>query len=723
MKAKLLAQAAAYDAVAAAAQKAGKSTSKMSEWQKQGLMYQTTDFVTQVASGQNVMIAALQQGGQLKDQMGGILPMFRMLGGLLLTVEAAFVAVGAAAVLVGVAMYKGRQEVEDFNKQILLTGDYSKVTIDDFYKMSYALSNTTKATISGAKDIFNSMIQSGQFTYQTFDSVSRVIEKFAELSNLTSKQAADKLIPSLDGTASSALQLTKQYDFLTLAQYKHIELLNRQGKTQDAIKETADLLSASFNKNQVELGYINQALDTGAKLWSKWWDAAMSWGKPETLQQQLENVEKQLKEQGEKPVPVMPGMMKNDSVGTEWERARGVLLAQKESLLEQIRLKNKQIGQQGEKDKIKDFAAGGGSDRELQLTHQIEAAKRDAKYIALLSWQDEEHKIQEEGNQKLEELYSNYLFDINGKDRVFAGLRFKLLIEETEKEMNVRDAKLEAFRDKERVANIDAAIKEREDRQKIADEEAKNLFGRVAANADYYTKAEEASKIEKERLATQIAMVGMNQMQVKIAEKELQYQKDLVDLEKVGYSENTLKFMQAKAKAKRDDAIAVIELGDQLKHLEEVNDSVFKNMTDAMDKFIETGKISFADLTQSILRDLLKIELKNSAMALWGGSGGSGGILNAALSLFGFADGGDPPVNQVSMVGEKGPELFVPKTAGTIIPNNKLGSMGGTTTNNVYNINAIDTKSFEERILGSSRAVWAANAYGAKSVAVGRGRT
>lgn len=54
-----------------------------------------------------------------------------------------------------------------------------------------------------------------------------------------------------------------------------------------------------------------------------------------------------------------------------------------------------------------------------------------------------------------------------------------------------------------------------------------------------------------------------------------------------------------------------------------------------------------------------------------------GGGLVKAMSLFGmgsaiggaFADGGDPPVGKVSIIGERGPELFVPRTAGTIIPN------------------------------------------------------
>jgi hypothetical protein len=54
-------------------------------------------------------------------------------------------------------------------------------------------------------------------------------------------------------------------------------------------------------------------------------------------------------------------------------------------------------------------------------------------------------------------------------------------------------------------------------------------------------------------------------------------------------------------------------------------------------------------------------------------------FLNAGFSALGkglqipgfFADGGRPPVGEVSVVGEKGPELFVPDRAGTVIPNDE----------------------------------------------------
>ncbi len=54
------------------------------------------------------------------------------------------------------------------------------------------------------------------------------------------------------------------------------------------------------------------------------------------------------------------------------------------------------------------------------------------------------------------------------------------------------------------------------------------------------------------------------------------------------------------------------------------------------------------------------------------------------LTMDSFANGGRPPVGRPSLVGERGPELFVPNSAGTIIPNHALG--GGTTV--VVNVDA-----------------------------------
>ena len=154
--------------------------------------------------------------------------------------------------------------------------------------------------------------------------------------------------------------------------------------------------------------------------------------------------------------------------------------------------------------------------------------------------------------------------------------------------------------------------------------------------------------------------------------------------------------------------------------------SMTSNMNSALDNFVKTGKLSFKSLARSIIQDLIAIQLKASANSIFKSLFGGGfmndkGGMEVAGSL-GFADGGSPPVGRASIVGERGPELFVPSGSGTIIPNGAMQGMGGSTnvTNNY--INAIDTKSFEERLYGSSNAIWAANQYANKSLAVNRGR-
>ena len=67
---------------------------------------------------------------------------------------------------------------------------------------------------------------------------------------------------------------------------------------------------------------------------------------------------------------------------------------------------------------------------------------------------------------------------------------------------------------------------------------------------------------------------------------------------------------------------------------------------------------------------------------------GSGFFANFAKSITGKAMGGSVSANTPYIVGERGPELFVPGTSGGIVPNNKLGMGGGVTVAPVYNIDA-----------------------------------
>ena len=126
--------------------------------------------------------------------------------------------------------------------------------------------------------------------------------------------------------------------------------------------------------------------------------------------------------------------------------------------------------------------------------------------------------------------------------------------------------------------------------------------------------------------------------------------------------------------------------------------TVSRGFEDSMVRFVQTGKLSFKDLFNTLIAEAVRANSSKLFAGLFGGGGG-GGLFGAIGSLFGgfFANGGEPPMNKVSVVGENGPELFVPRQAGTIIPN---GGLGGQTVNTAvtYNIQAVDASSFRSLV-------------------------
>lgn len=161
----------------------------------------------------------------------------------------------------------------------------------------------------------------------------------------------------------------------------------------------------------------------------------------------------------------------------------------------------------------------------------------------------------------------------------------------------------------------------------------------------------------------------------------------------------------------------------QMENGAQLFDSLLGNMTGALDKFVSTGKLSFKDLTRSIIQDMIRIQIRAQMIRLFSGMFGGGGFGTGNKfgnqDIGGFlADGGPANANTPYVVGERGPELFVPRSSGTVIPNNQINNMMGSSTNVTNNyINAIDVKSFETKLLESSNTIWAGYQYANKQLA------
>lgn len=208
-----------------------------------------------------------------------------------------------------------------------------------------------------------------------------------------------------------------------------------------------------------------------------------------------------------------------------------------------------------------------------------------------------------------------------------------------------------------------------------------------------FTKAVEALN---EKLKTKRALSNLEQTQLDITTgklKELtQAQKDQLLTIAKGIDSQ----LQAKEKL------------DKLKEMAGQFTDIFKGafdslFTDGFEGFKAKLLSGFADLLSQLVSQLLQSAILKLIGGLFGGllgggfggggilAGlGSGGAGSATGGVFGglFAAGGRPPVGRPSIVGERGPEIFVPDVAGLIVPNSGLSMAGGATIVNNFTISA-----------------------------------
>jgi phage-related minor tail protein len=725
MKDRLLQQAAAYDKIANSAKNAAGATFKMNEQQKINLTYQTTDFFTQIASGQSPFIAALQQGGQLKDTMGGVGNMFRAIGSLFtpFSVGLGTVAIGLGAV--GVAAWQASEDVAKLKDALTLSGNYSGLSEESFVKLSHTLAGQTRSSIADVKEALLGLISSGQFTEQSIAAVSKAVVTYAEIAGVSATEATQKLKGGLSGTAEGAKALNKEMNFLTLEQYKQVEALERAGKKQEAAKLVAIALNTKLEQQRRELGFLEGAWNKVTKATSDYWDKFKSLLAGPTQSETLASLDKQINDIQKK---LNSGQPEDSTFVKGWKKILESLKESKENLLEIQRLQNRSTSAKAvgsAKDQIDEYDKYKGMLK--SKVFEVEKSKADAAFVQAQQGKNEIERLELESQKKIADAHremrqKNQQEDGRATAQNLEIYRSKVTAAETE------------LAEKKRQINMKRMIAQYNDEQAVADEfnaawaTENNRRAALVVNAQNQTRDME---FQRESLQLKHQMIYATEREQRLAQISFEYARKRREVE--GQDLFVLKELD------RQEELAkmFVTMEESAKRTQQVFDSVFGNLTSAIDNFVKTGKLSMKDLARSIIQDLIAIQMKAAMLRFLGGIFGN---LSAASTYgtipgsqqtnmlaaqdrgFTRAAGGSVTNNTPYLVGERGPEVFVPSGSGTIIPNGQIGGMGGTTnvTNNY--INAIDTKSFEDRLLNSSNAIWAANQYANKSLAVNRGR-
>lgn len=150
------------------------------------------------------------------------------------------------------------------------------------------------------------------------------------------------------------------------------------------------------------------------------------------------------------------------------------------------------------------------------------------------------------------------------------------------------------------------------------------------------------------------------------------------------YGEN---IMQGLANGLRARAAAPI---DVMRNVSESLSGPVVNAAKQLESSFESAFVDFVkgaksaqDAIASLLRDLARLAAQAAFRSLFGrffGGGGGGGFLGSIFGGF-RANGGPVSSGKAYVVGERGPELFVPQAGGQIVSNERMAGGGGATVN------------------------------------------
>lgn len=264
--------------LAAAGNKAATATDKYTMSAKaqaaamRGVPAQITDIVVSLQGGQRPLTVLLQQGGQLKDMFGGVVPALRALAaGFIAMINpvtvllAAFVAFGAVMAMVESRMRTVNATVAQFvaTGRGNIDGSFIVSLRKELEQLPGISRSAADATIKAFADVRS--VGAANLT-----AASKLVADFATATGTDVPKAAEAMAKALDDPLKGAIDLDKQLGFLTVSQFKSIDAFMKQGKTAQAQKVLIDALSGAIGGlTNDSMTPMQKATDKLGNAWNK----------------------------------------------------------------------------------------------------------------------------------------------------------------------------------------------------------------------------------------------------------------------------------------------------------------------------------------------------------------------------------------------------------------------------------------------------------------------
>ncbi|EGG2423917.1 phage tail tape measure protein, partial [Escherichia coli] len=287
---------------ALAAQKAGISVGQYKAAMRT-LPAQFTDIATQLAGGQNPWLILLQQGGQVKDAFGGMIPMFRGLAGAITLPMVGVTSLAVATGALAYAWYQGDSTLSAFNKTLVLSGNQSGLTADRMLTLSRA-GQAAGLTFNQASESLAALVNAGVRGGEQFDAINQSVARFASASGVEVDKVAEAFGKLTTDPTSGLMAMARQFRNVTAEQIAYVAQLQRSGDEAVALQAANDIATKGFDEQtrrlKENMGTLETWADKTGKAFKSMWDAILDIGRPESSADMLASAQKAFDEADKK---------------------------------------------------------------------------------------------------------------------------------------------------------------------------------------------------------------------------------------------------------------------------------------------------------------------------------------------------------------------------------------------------------------------------------------
>ncbi|WP_311218648.1 phage tail tape measure protein [Escherichia coli] len=274
---------------ALAAQKAGISVGQYKAAMRM-LPAQFTDVATQLAGGQSPWLILLQQGGQVKDSFGGMIPMFRGLAGAITLPMVGATSLAVATGALAYAWYQGNSTLSDFNKTLVLSGNQAGLTADRMLVLSRA-GQAAGLTFNQTSESLSALVKAGVSGEAQIASISQSVARFSSASGVEVDKVAEAFGKLTTDPTSGLTAMARQFHNVTAEQIAYVAQLQRSGEEAGALQAANEAATKGFDDQtrrlKENMGTLETWADRTARAFKSMWDAVLDIGRPDTAQEML----------------------------------------------------------------------------------------------------------------------------------------------------------------------------------------------------------------------------------------------------------------------------------------------------------------------------------------------------------------------------------------------------------------------------------------------------